>query len=87
MARLWLNNLPPNFGEDDIAALLEKYGFPPFDHLEQMPENAQGRAAVLSFDEIDEELLQRLQPRVNNLYVDGQTIRVLVAPPQRPEPR
>lgn len=87
MARLWLNNLPQNFGEDEIAALLEKYGFPPFDQLEQMPENAEGRVAVLTFDEIDEELLQRLQPRINNLFIEGQTIRVLVAPPRRPDPR
>jgi hypothetical protein len=87
MARLWLNNLPPDFGEDEIAALLEKYGFPLFDHLEQMPDNAQGGAVVLSFDEIDEELLQRLQPRINNLFIGGRAIRVLVAPPQRPDPR
>jgi hypothetical protein len=86
MARLWLNNLPPEFSEDDLVSMLEKYGFPPFDALEQMPDNAQGRSVVLTFDGVDEELLRRLQPRIQNLYVGERTIRVHVAPPARREP-
>lgn len=87
MARLWLNNLPPAFGEDEVADLLAKYGFPPFDRMDRMPDNANGSACVLTFDEVDEELLQRLQPRINNLFVGERSIRVHVAPPPRPEPR
>lgn len=86
MARLWLNNLPPSFGEDEIAALFDKYGFPPFDALQEMPGNTHGRAVVVTFDDINEELLQRLQPRINNLFVDEHVIRAHVAPPARREP-
>jgi hypothetical protein len=87
MARLWLNNLPPALGEDEIAPLLSKYGFPPLDHLEQMPDNAQGRSVVSTFEVADEELSQRLPPRVQNLFVGERTIQVHVAPPERRDPR
>jgi hypothetical protein len=86
MARLWLNNLPPDFSEDDLAAFLDKYGFPPFDALTPMPDNATGKAVVLSFDGMDEELLRRLQPRIHNVFVGDRTIRAHVAPPARQEP-
>jgi len=60
MSRLWINNLPPDVTEDELAALLEKYGFPPFDRLTPMP--GERLAAVLTFEGVDEDLLRRLQP-------------------------
>jgi hypothetical protein len=51
-----------------------------------MPDNATGKAVVLSFDGMDEELLRRLQPRIHNVFVGDRTIRAHVAPPARQEP-
>lgn len=85
MARLWINNAPPDATEDELAALLEKYGFPPFDGLTQVP-GAQP-AVVLTFDAVDEDLLRRLQPRLHGVSFRDHVLNVQVAPPRRPEPR
>jgi hypothetical protein len=84
MARLWINNLPSDASEDELAALLEKYGFPPFDALTPMP--GARLTAVLTFDAVDEELLRRLQPRLHGVSFRDHVLNVQVAPPPRPEP-
>ncbi|MDZ7651758.1 MAG: RNA-binding protein [Burkholderiaceae bacterium] len=85
MARLWINNLPPDATEDEVAGLLEKYGFPPFDSLAPVP--GERLAAVLTFDTVDEDLLRRLQPRLHGVYFREHVLNVQVAPPPRAEPR
>jgi RNA recognition motif-containing protein len=85
MARLWINNLPPDATEDELAALLEKYGFPPFDQLTPVP--GERMAAILEFNEVDEDLLRRLQPRLHGVFFRDHTLNVQVAPPPRAEPR
>jgi RNA recognition motif. (a.k.a. RRM, RBD, or RNP domain) len=85
MARLWINNLPPDTDEDELAALLEKYGFPPFDRLVPVP--GARPATVLTFDAVDEEMLRRLQPRLHGVCFRDHVLNVQVAPPARAEPR
>jgi hypothetical protein len=85
MARLWINNLPPDANEDELAVLLEKYGFPPFDGLSPVP--GARLAAVLTFDAVNEELLRRLQPRLHGVSYRDHVLHVQVAPPERAEPR
>ena len=43
--------------------------------------------AVVTFADVEEEVLRRLQPRIDGVFVRNKTIRAQVAPPPRPEPR
>jgi RNA recognition motif-containing protein len=84
MARLFINNLPPDFTEDELAALLEKYGFPAYDEFTAMP--GARVAAVLAYNDLDEDLLRKLQPRLHGVFVREHVLHVQVASPPRPEP-
>jgi hypothetical protein len=86
MANLWLTNLPDDVTDDEIAGWLEKYGFPRCDDISRFPGDGSRPAALITFQELDEETLQRLQPRIDRVFVRGKTLRAQVAPPERPEP-
>lgn len=87
MAHLWLTNIPDGFTDDDITAFLEKYGFPRCDEITRVPGDGTRPGAVVSFADVDEEVLRHLQPRIDRVFVGNRTIRAQVAPPPRPEPR
>jgi hypothetical protein len=87
MARLWLSNIPDDVTDDEIAGWLEKYGFPPCDEIQRVAGDGSRPAAVISFPDLDEETLRRLQPRIHGVYVRNKTLHAQVAPPPRPEPR
>lgn len=87
MANLWLNNLPPDVTDDEIAGWLEKYGFPRCDEIMHVRNEGSSPAAIVSFPDVDEETLRRLQPRIHGVFVRNTTIRAQVAPPPRSEPR
>lgn len=87
MATLWLTNLPDDVTDDEIAGWLEKYGFPRCDEIARVPGDGSRPGATVRFDEVDEEVLRRLQPRIDGVFVRNKTIRAQIAPPERPEPR
>ncbi len=87
MASLWLTNLPADVTDDEIAGWLEKYGFPRCDGIERVPGDGSRPGAIVSFADVEEEVLRRLQPRIDGVFVRNKTIRANVAPPPRAEPR
>jgi hypothetical protein len=87
MANLWLGNLPADVTDDEIAGWLEKYGFPRCDEILHVPGDGTRPAAVISFPDLDEDTLRRLQPRIDGVFVRNKTLRAQVAPPPRPEPK
>jgi hypothetical protein len=87
MAALWLTNLPDDVTDDEIAGWLEKYGFPRCDEISRFVGDGSRPAAAVTFPDVDETTLRRLQPRIDGVFVRNRTIRAQVAPPQRPEPR
>jgi hypothetical protein len=87
MAHLWLTNLPDGVSDEEIAGWLEKYGFPRCDDIVRVPGDGSHPGAAISFADVDEEVLRRLQPRIDRVFVRGKTIRAQVAPPPRPEPK
>jgi hypothetical protein len=87
MANLWLSNLPDDVTDDEIAGWLEKYGFPRCDEIQRVAGDGTRPAAVITFPNLDENTLRRLQPRIDGVFVRNKTLRAQVAPPPRPEPR
>jgi hypothetical protein len=83
MASLWLTHLPGDITDDEIAEWLEKYGFPRCDEILRVPGDGSRPGAVVTFADLDEETLRRLQPRVDGMFVRNSTIRAHVAPPSR----
>lgn len=83
MASLWLTNLPADITDDEIAGWLEKYGFPRCDEIQRVPGDGSRPGAVITFADLDEETLRRLQPRIDGVFVRNKTLRAQVAPPPR----
>ncbi len=86
MANLWLTNLPADVTDDEISGWLEKHGFPLCDEIMRVPGDGTRPGAVVAFNDVNEETLRRLQPRINGVFVRGKTLSAQVAPPPRPEP-
>ena len=86
MASLWLTDLPADVTDEEISGWLQKYGFPSADGVIRVPGDGTRPAAVVTFSDVGEEVLRRLQPRIDGVFVRGKTIRAQVAPPPRPEP-
>ena len=78
MATLWIGNIPPNTSDQELMALLVKYGFPEFNGIEHIRGEGTRTAAALTFDAMDTVALQRLQPRVHNLYWKDRRLNVEV---------
>ena len=78
MAQLWIGNIAPGTSDDELKALLVKYGFPAFDAIEHVPGDGSRPAAMVSFHTLDPMKLQQLQPRVHNLYWKSRRLNVEV---------
>ena len=83
MARLWIANLPPEAGDDEIDEFLQKYGFPPCDTIKRVPGESARPAAVVSYPDLNEDMLGRMTPRVNDLAWRERKLFVNVLPPER----
>ncbi|QCP52897.1 RNA-binding protein [Trinickia violacea] len=83
MANLWMENVDADTSEDEIKEFLIRYGFPPFDAIQYVPGTGQSPAVVLSFNNVEEEALRLLQPRIHNIFWRDRTIIVQVIPPER----
>lgn len=78
MAKLFVGNLPPNTKEEDLKALLVKYGFPPFTSMEAIAGDGSRPAVSLDFEGVDAETLRKLTPRVHDLFWVDRRISVMV---------
>ena len=78
MAQLWIGNIAPGTSDEELKALLVKYGFPAFDSIEHVPGDGSRPAVMVSFDTTDPLKLQQLQPRVHNLYWKDRRLNVSV---------
>jgi hypothetical protein len=78
MATLWVGNIAPEASDDELKALLLKYGFPAFDAIERMPGDGTRPAALLTFHATTAGDLQQLQPRVHNLYWKSRRLNIEV---------
>jgi RNA recognition motif-containing protein len=87
MAKLWIGNLPPDAGDDEIDDFLQKYGFPSFDAIERFAGDGSRPAALLDYRDVPDELLRRLQPRVHDVLWREHKLFVSVGLPERHEPR
>ena len=66
MATLWVGNFAPDTSDEELKALLVKYGFPAFDGIERMPGDGSRPAAILRFDTTPQFALRQLQSRVQS---------------------
>jgi hypothetical protein len=83
MATLWIGNIAPGTSDEELKALLVKYGFPAFDAIEHFPGDGSRPAVTVTFDKTDAMLLQQLQPRVHNLYWKERRLNVSVMPARK----
>ena len=64
MAQLWIGNVPPGTSDDELKALLVKYGFPEWDSIQHVEGDGSRPAVMIAFDKTDPLQLQKLQPAV-----------------------
>ncbi|MDZ7653951.1 MAG: RNA-binding protein [Burkholderiaceae bacterium] len=83
MARLWIANLPPEAGDDEIDEFLQKYGFPTFGSITRVPGDGSRPAAIIDYPDLKEEVLGRLTPRVSDMTWRERTLFANVMPPER----
>lgn len=86
MARLWIANVPPDLDGTEFNDFLVKLGLPRFAELASVPGDGSRPAVVLSYPELGEEVLRRLQPRVNGVQWKDRKLSVQVVPPSREDP-
>ncbi|MGZ5172379.1 MAG: RNA recognition motif domain-containing protein [Burkholderiales bacterium] len=78
MAKLWIGNIAPDTSDEELKALLVKYGFPQFDGIQHVPGDGSRPAAMVTFEATDAMKLQQLQPRVHNLFWKNRRLNVEV---------
>jgi RNA recognition motif-containing protein len=78
MASLWIGNIPPNTSDEELKALLTKYGFPACDEIKHVAGDGSRPAAMLMFNSASALVLHQLQPRVQNLFWKDRRLTVSV---------
>jgi hypothetical protein len=78
MATLWVGNIPPNTSDEELKALLVKYGFPACDEIKHVNGDGSRPAAMLTFASASALQLHQLQPRVQNLFWKDRRLTVSV---------
>ena len=78
MAMLWIGNIPPNTSDEELKALLIKYGFPACDEITHVPGDGSRPAAMVKFSAASVAALQHLQPRIHSLFWKDRRLTVSV---------
>jgi hypothetical protein len=78
MAGLLMGNVETGTSADEIKAFLVKYGFPPFDEIEQVAGDGSRPAVLLTFKDAPPDALRSLLPRVQDMFWKNRKIHVLV---------
>jgi hypothetical protein len=68
MSRIWLSNIDSGVSDEEIRAFLQKYGFPSYDAIEHVAEEGSRPAVICTFENLDVEVLHKLQERIHNLF-------------------
>jgi hypothetical protein len=82
MSKLWIGNLP-EAGDDELDDFLQKYGFPPFDSIERFVGDGSRPAAIVQYSSLSEEVLRRLQERVQGQVWRERKLFVSTGLPER----
>jgi hypothetical protein len=80
MATLWIGNIAPGTSDDELKALLVRYGFPSCDGIQHVEGDGSRPAVMITFDAADPIVLQKLQQRVDNLFWKDRRLNVSVMP-------
>ena len=75
MTKLWMGNVAPGTTDDELRALLEKYGAADVGSVEHVPGDG-SRPAVILDVAAGTEALYRLTQRLNGMYWKGRSLTV-----------
>lgn len=78
MSRLLLTNIEPGTADDEVRALLEKYGLPPCDVIEQVPGDGTRPSVVMTFDDVDPDTLHKYAERIHHMFWKGRELTAQV---------
>jgi hypothetical protein len=78
MTRLLLGNLEPGTSDEEVTAFLDKYGFPAYDRIEDMPGDGSRPAVLLSYDGMPVSALEKLQQRVHHMFWKGRELNAMI---------
>ncbi|HEX2831304.1 MAG TPA: RNA-binding protein [Burkholderiales bacterium] len=78
MARLWIGNIAPETSDDEVKALLVKYGFPEYDGIERVAGDGTRPAVMVTFAGADAPTLEKFQARMQNLFWKDRRLNVSV---------
>jgi hypothetical protein len=73
--KLWIGNIAPDASDDDLRALLDKYGSVTVQALERIPGDGSRPAAILDIAATSEQMFQITQ-RLNGMYWKGRSLTV-----------
>ncbi|HEX6828444.1 MAG TPA: RNA-binding protein [Burkholderiales bacterium] len=77
--RIWVGNLSPEATEEEVKALLVKYGFPEPTGVQLVPGDGTRPVMVVEFEGVHEEGIRPLIGRVDGMFWKGCQIVVTQA--------
>ena len=78
MARMLIGNIAPETSDEEVKALLVKYGFPECDAMERIVGTGSRPSVIVVFEGAAPVVLEQLQPRVHNLFWKDRRLHVSV---------
>jgi hypothetical protein len=78
MALLMLSNLHPDTTEEQVKEFLDRYGVPPFDHIEFQEGDGTRPSVTLTFLSVDAATLRPYVQRIHDVFWNGHKISALV---------
>ena len=74
--KLWMGNIAPETSEEELRALLERYGMSAVISVQRVTEEASSRPAAIVEVAAAMEQLQKLTQRLNGMYWKGRSLTV-----------
>ena len=74
--KLWLGNIAPETSEEELRALLEKYGVPAVISVQRVSDEKSSRPAAIVEVAAATEQVQKLTQRLNGMYWKGRSLTV-----------
>jgi hypothetical protein len=76
--KLWIANLPAEASDEDLSALLQKYGLPPCTSVVRVQGNGSRPGALVSFSGVELDALYEAAFRLDGLYWKSKALAVQV---------
>jgi len=76
--RLWVGNLSPETTDEDLSALLQKYGLPPCTAILKVEGDGSRPGALVTFAGVESEALYKVAFRLDGLYWKQRSLTVEV---------